>query len=75
MIYTFRCKQCNETTEVEHSINEPHPTICVCGGKLRRVFNKPNVHYRGSGYYSTDKKLYEPSSDITDYYDDNEKPI
>jgi len=31
-----------------------------CGGKLVRVFDRPFVIYRGSGFYSTDKVLSDP---------------
>lgn len=76
MKYTFRCKACDKTFEIEHGMHEPHPAKCPeCGGRLVRRFNKPNVHYHGSGFYTTDKVLYEPDPDLLDYYDDNEQPI
>ena len=61
MIYTFRCRNCRNTFQVEHRIREAHPTACpACGGELRRVFDPLNVHYKDSGFYATDKVLYDP---------------
>jgi predicted nucleic acid-binding Zn ribbon protein len=68
MTYRFRCQKCNRIIFVDHAINDPHPQRCfavdedkVCGGKLIRLFDAPAVTYHGSGFYSTDKALYEPS--------------
>ena len=57
MIYIFRCRKCNKTQEVDLPIDAAHPTKCKCGGELRRVYTAPAVHYRGSGFYSNDRKL------------------
>lgn len=29
----------------------------ICGGELVRVYDAPSVVYKGSGFYSTDKRL------------------
>ncbi len=60
MRYTFRCKRCGRVTVAEHGMKEPHPIVCTCSGELQRVFDRPNVVYKGSGFYSTDKALYDP---------------
>ena len=61
MIYTFRCRNCQKVLQVEHKIREPHPTRCPnCAGDLQRVFDPLYIHYRDSGFYSTDKVLYDP---------------
>lgn len=57
MVYTFRCRKCAQDVEVEHKINEPHPkTHKGCGGQLVRKFQAPSVVYKGSGFYTTDKR-------------------
>ena len=28
MRYTFRCRRCGRLTQVEHRLNEPHPSVC-----------------------------------------------
>lgn len=58
-VYHFVCEECDAETTVVHGFLEDHPSKCACGGKLRHKFIVPNVIYRGSGFYSTDKALYE----------------
>jgi predicted nucleic acid-binding Zn ribbon protein len=105
-VYTFRCLKCNQTVQVVHGFDEPHPEYhdqavvlpapmvqgdvqeafadkeveyspgqdafrISCGGVLVRVFDQPTVIYRGSGFYTTDKVLYEPTDEqLDDYYGD-----
>ena len=42
--------------ELFHGISEPAPEVCpVCGkGPLTRVLHPVAVHFKGSGFYSTD---------------------
>ena len=57
MIYIFRCQKCNKVHEFELGMNDPRPATCSCGGELTRKFTSPNIVYRGSGFYSIDKRL------------------
>lgn len=41
----------------------PQTRISSCGGELVRIFDRPNVVYRGSGFYATDKWQYEKEDD------------
>ena len=46
----------------------PKPTLhrqvgAFCDGELIRVFDIPNVHYIGSGFFRTDKWQYEKPED------------
>jgi putative FmdB family regulatory protein len=54
-IYEYRCPN-GHTFEVFHGINEPSPTACeICGeGPLQTVLHPVAVHFKGSGFYSTD---------------------
>lgn len=65
--YVFRCKnpECDlGEFDVFHSVLEPHPTKCPeCGKPIVRVFSKPNILYRGAGFFTTDRKLSEPTED------------
>lgn len=73
--YTFRCRKCTRKTVVNLRIDDPRPTRCTrpvfhledtpldeypCGGDLVRVFDVPSIAYRSSGFYHTDKVLYDP---------------
>jgi putative FmdB family regulatory protein len=54
-IYEYKCPN-GHLTEVIHRMTEPGPETCeVCGAApLQRVLHPVAVHYKGSGFYSTD---------------------
>jgi putative FmdB family regulatory protein len=54
-IYEYKCPN-GHLFEVIHGMTEDGPTACeVCGeGPLQRVLHPVAVHYKGSGFYSTD---------------------
>lgn len=61
-LYSYICEN-GHTIEVKKTALARHPEKCPeCGGKLERNWkkDKPAVHYRGSGFTSTDKALDTP---------------
>jgi putative FmdB family regulatory protein len=54
-IYEYKCPN-GHLFEVFHGMTEDGPSACeVCGeGPLQRVLHPVAVHYKGSGFYSTD---------------------
>jgi putative FmdB family regulatory protein len=54
-IYEYKCPN-GHLLEVFHGMTEPGPTACeVCSASpLERVLHPVAVHYKGSGFYSTD---------------------
>jgi putative FmdB family regulatory protein len=54
-IYEYKCPN-GHLFEVFHSMSAESPAACeVCGeGPLVRVLHPVAVHYKGSGFYSTD---------------------
>jgi putative FmdB family regulatory protein len=54
-IYEYKCPQ-GHVFELFHGITEPAPESCpTCGeGPLTRVLHPVAVHFKGSGFYSTD---------------------
>src|SRR5438094_9855317 len=54
-IYEYKCPN-GHLFEVFHGMTEPGPEVCeVCGaGPLQIVLHPVAVHYKGSGFYSTD---------------------
>jgi putative FmdB family regulatory protein len=54
-IYEYKCPD-GHHFEVFHGMTEPPPDRCeVCGAEpLQRVLHPVAVHYKGSGFYSTD---------------------
>jgi putative FmdB family regulatory protein len=56
--YDYICSNCGKTTEIVHSINGSAPTACpACGaeGTLRKAFNPPTIHFKGSGWAKKDR--------------------
>jgi putative FmdB family regulatory protein len=54
-LYEYKCPN-GHVFEVIHGMTQPSPTTCeVCGASpLVRVLHPVAVHYKGSGFYSTD---------------------
>lgn len=65
-LYEYKCPN-GHLFEVIHGMTEPGPTECeICGASpLQRVLHPVAVHYKGSGFYSTDygRKSKSPSKD------------
>jgi putative FmdB family regulatory protein len=65
-IYEYRCPN-GHLFEAFHGMTEPGPEACeVCGAApLQRVLHPVAVHYKGSGFYSTDygRKSKQPSKE------------
>ena len=53
-IYEYRCAN-GHTFDVFQSMSEDPVTECVeCGADCERVLSAPAVHFKGSGFYTTD---------------------
>ena len=53
-IYEYRCKN-GHTFEVMQSMSDDPVSACqVCGAPVERVFHPVAIHFKGSGFYSTD---------------------
>jgi putative FmdB family regulatory protein len=53
-IYEYRCRN-GHTFEVLQSMSDDPVTECeVCGSPVERVFHPVAVHFKGSGFYTTD---------------------
>ena len=53
-IYEYKCKNGHQF-EVMQSMADPPVTECeVCGASVERVFHPIAVHFKGSGFYTTD---------------------
>src|SRR5260221_11356214 len=65
-IYEYKCPN-GHLFEVFHGMTEAGPEVCeVCGAApLQVVLHPVAVHYKGSGFYSTDygRKSKKPSKD------------
>ena len=54
-IYEYRCDACGHTVEVFQKFSDdPLETCEVCGGQLSKVLHPVAIHFKGSGFYTTD---------------------
>jgi putative FmdB family regulatory protein len=65
-LYEYKCPN-GHLVEVIHGMTEASPEVCeICGASpVRRVLFPVAVHYKGSGFYSTDygRKGKKPQKD------------
>ncbi len=69
--YDYHCPDCDNTFELTQSFDsEPVADCPVCGSKSRRLISHPAIHFKGSGFYTTDNRpskaangAHRPSSD------------
>ena len=73
-IYEYRCDDCEALIEVMQKMSDDPLEVCEqCGGHLRKVLHPVAIHFKGSGFYTTDygrgsgagrpaKESAEPSS-------------
>lgn len=62
--YDYQCRSCGSVTEVIHSMLEDGPSVCErCGGELRRVLYPTGIIFKGSGFYRTDSRKSDSSSE------------
>lgn len=61
--YEYLCTECGDRKEVVQSFTEPSLTTCeVCCGRLRKVIFPVGIQFKGSGFYSTDRRASQPMS-------------
>ncbi len=54
-IYEYRCDECGASFEVMQKMSDDPLTECEkCGGTLRKVLHPVAIHFKGSGFYTTD---------------------
>ena len=53
-IYEYRCENGHEFETFQNMTDDPVSECEVCGAPVQRVFSPVAVHYKGSGFYTTD---------------------
>ena len=54
-IYEYRCDECGDSFDVmQRMSDDPLVTCTKCGGTLRKVLHPVAIHFKGSGFYTTD---------------------
>ena len=60
MKYEYECPACGNVVAIYRSINDIEVEYdCPnkeCGATMNRQWSSPAIHFRGSGFYSTDNK-------------------
>lgn len=65
-IYEYRCVKGHEF-EAFQSMSEDSFTKCVeCGAACERVLSAPSIHFKGSGFYTTDYARKETKASSTE---------
>jgi putative FmdB family regulatory protein len=54
-IYEYQCDDCGSLTEAFQKMSDEPLTVCEkCGGPLHKVLHPVAIHFKGSGFYTTD---------------------
>ena len=53
-IYEYRCRKGHDFEVMQSMGDEPVTTCRECGAPVDRVFRPVAVHFKGSGFYTTD---------------------
>ena len=68
--YDYRCTDCESVFEVTQGFDsEPRADCPRCGGVSRRLISRVAIHFKGSGWYSTDNRSPGATNGVTDSSD------
>ena len=64
-LYEYQCDSCHERFERIQKYSDPPVDVCPkCGaGPVKKLFSSPAIQFKGSGWYKTDSRPGEKSSD------------
>ena len=65
-IYEYRCENGHDFEVIQSMSDDPVEVCEVCGAPVERVFHPVAVHFKGSGFYSTDYKTKSKESSSKD---------
>lgn len=61
--YSYACTECSNRFDVVQAFTDDALTTCEeCNGRLRKIFGKVGVVFKGSGFYRTDSRESQKSS-------------
>jgi putative FmdB family regulatory protein len=62
--YQYACTDCADRLEVVQKFTDDPMTVCPsCGGKLRKIFSPVGIVFKGSGFYRTDSRASQKSTE------------
>lgn len=53
-IYEYRCNNGHSFEVIQRMADDPVEACEICGAPVERVFHPVAVHFKGSGFYTTD---------------------
>ncbi|MBA2566373.1 MAG: zinc ribbon domain-containing protein, partial [Thermoleophilaceae bacterium] len=53
-IYEYRCDRGHSFEILQRMADEPMTVCTSCDGKVQRVMHPVAIHFKGSGFYTTD---------------------
>jgi len=74
-IYEYRCERGHTFEVMQRMTDDPLTSCTTCGAPVERVFHPVAVHFKGSGFYTTDygKKKSAGSSEASSSKSDSSK--
>lgn len=64
-VYDYKCEECGHVFEATHAINEKISECEKCSKAVRKVFHPVGIVFKGQGFYKTDSRGSEGSSERT----------
>jgi putative FmdB family regulatory protein len=64
-IYEYRCERGHTFEVMQRMTDDPLTSCSTCEAPVQRVFHPVAVHFKGSGFYSTDYGKKKPASSST----------
>ena len=62
--YQYACTDCADRVEAVQKFTDDSLTVCAsCGGRLRKVYSPVGIVFKGSGFYRTDSRAAQKSSE------------
>jgi putative FmdB family regulatory protein len=65
-IYEYKCKKGHNFEVMQRMSDDPVTTCQVCEAPVERVFHPIAIHFKGSGFYSTDYGSRKRSRELKD---------
>jgi putative FmdB family regulatory protein len=65
-IYEYRCKKGHRFEVIQRMSDDPLTACETCGATVEKVMHSPAIHFKGSGFYSTDYGSRKRSRELKD---------
>ena len=65
-IYEYRCERGHTFEVMQRMTDDPLTSCSTCAAPVQRVFHPVAVHFKGSGFYSTDYGKKASASSTSD---------